>query len=149
MKPYLLAILAGASWGVGEVFTKSVLHSGKIGPITAITVRSAVALPVLLAVYLVHVHFAHREPAQWWVHAGTANLAKLILGSGLLAGAAGMVFFYLAIATGDLSRVKPIAFTLAPAVGVTLAYLTLGEPLSVRKIIALVLVLVGVGLLTA
>lgn len=47
MNAIILAIGAGLCWGIGEVFTKSVLHTGKVGPITAITVRSTVALPVI------------------------------------------------------------------------------------------------------
>ena len=43
----LLAVVAGASWGVGEVVTKSVLLSGQVGPLTAIAVRSTVALPII------------------------------------------------------------------------------------------------------
>ena len=46
MKAMTLAILAGCCWGVGELCTKSVLHTGKIGPLTAIAFRSAIALPV-------------------------------------------------------------------------------------------------------
>ena len=45
MAAIVLAVLAGLAWGIGEVFTKSVLHSKQIGPITAIAVRSSVALP--------------------------------------------------------------------------------------------------------
>ena len=51
----MLAILAGTFWGVGEFFTKQVLHTGRVGPVTAITVRSTVALPVLWLVYLLFV----------------------------------------------------------------------------------------------
>jgi hypothetical protein len=47
MKAALLAVLAGLCRGVGEFFTKQVPHSGRVGPVTAITVRSAVALRVL------------------------------------------------------------------------------------------------------
>ena len=36
MKAVLFALAAGLCWGIGEVCTKSVLHSGKVGPLTAI-----------------------------------------------------------------------------------------------------------------
>jgi uncharacterized membrane protein len=49
MKAVLIAAAAGLCWGVGELFTKMVLHTGKIGPLTAIAVRSTVALPILWA----------------------------------------------------------------------------------------------------
>ena len=52
MKAVILAIGAGLCWGVGEVCTRSALHSGKVGPITAITLRSLIALPILVLAYL-------------------------------------------------------------------------------------------------
>ncbi|MCP3904156.1 MAG: EamA family transporter, partial [Planctomycetes bacterium] len=73
---------------------------------------------------------------------------KLGLGSGLMAGAAGMILFYAALSMGEISRVKPVAFTIAPATAVVLGALVLGEPLGVRKVAALVMILVGVALLT-
>ena len=50
MTAIILAILAGLCWGVGEVFTRSLLHGGHIGPLAAITMRSTVALPVMWVV---------------------------------------------------------------------------------------------------
>ena len=147
-KSILFAILAGLCWGVGEVFTKSVLHTGKIGPVTAIAVRSTIALPVLWIVYFLWVQRMNHEPTNWLTGAGGAALWKLILGSGLIAGAGGMIFFYLALSTGEISRIKPIAFTIAPCVAVLLGWVALGEAMTVRKGIAVVMVLAGVVLLT-
>ncbi len=148
-RPILFALLAGLCWGVGEIFTKSVLHTGKIGPVTAIAVRSTIALPVLWAVYLLWVSRMHHEPANWMTNAGAPGLWKLILGSGLIAGAGGMIFFYLALGTGEISRVKPIAFTIAPCIAVLLGWLILGEAMTLRKGIAVMLVLGGVALLSS
>src|SRR5688500_7234521 len=53
MKAAMLAVMAGLCWGVGEFFTKQVLHTHRVGPVTAIAVRSTVALPVLWAAYFV------------------------------------------------------------------------------------------------
>ena len=147
MKAVILAVLAGVGWGVGEFFTKQVLHTGRVGPVTAITVRSTVALPVLWAVYLLFVHARGGEPRDW-TGAGTATLLKLILGSGLVAGAAAMLCFYGALHHGPISKVKPIAFTLAPVVGVLLGWTLLGEAMSARKAVAVVLIVAGVVLLT-
>ena len=147
MKPILLAIAAGLCWGIGEVFTKSVLHSGRIGPVTAIAVRSAVALPFLWLAYWWLTHHLAREPRDW-VHADGLTWLKLILGSGLVAGAGGMICFYAALNLGEVSRIKPIAFALAPATGVLLGWLALGEPMNVKKIIGITLILLGVVLLT-
>lgn len=147
MKAILLAVAAGLCWGVGELFTKSVLHTHKVGPITAIAVRSTVALPVLWIAWFIAVKLTKAEPADWY-RADTATLLKLICGSGLLAGAAAMICFYAALNFGEISRVKPIAFALAPAVASVLAFIFLKEELSARKVFGIVTILAGVVLLT-
>ncbi len=148
MRAALLAIAAGLCWGIGEAFTRSVLHTGRVGPLTAIAVRSTVALPVLWLAWFAAAHLAAREP-RGWLHAGWPTLSKLVLGSGLVAGAAGMICFYAALGLGELSRVKPLAFTVAPATAVLLGWAALGEPLTLRKLAALGLVLAGVVLLAS
>lgn len=147
MKAILFAALAGLCWGIGELFTKSVLHTRQVGPITAITIRSTVALPVLWAAYWFAMHVTKTEP-RWWELAQRATLLKLVLGSGLVAGAAAMIFFYTALSLGEVSRVKPIAFALAPACAVLLGWIVLHEPMTAKKAAALVLILSGVVLLT-
>lgn len=144
----VLAIGAGLCWGIGELFTKSVLHTGKIGPVTAIAVRSTVALPVLWTVWYFVVQRAGAEPKDWF-KADTVTLLKLVLGSGVIAGAAGMLCFYGALHLGPISRVKPVAFALAPAVAVVLAAAFLHEPLGAKKLVAVCLILAGIGLLTS
>jgi transporter family protein len=148
MKAAILAVVAGLCWGVGEFFTKQVLHTHRVGPITAIAVRSTVALPVLWAVYLLVVQSRGVEPRDW-TQAGAATLLKLVLGSGLVAGAAGMLCFYGALNLGPISKVKPVAFTLAPVVGTLLGWMVLGETMTVTKWAAVGLIVVGVVMLTA
>jgi bacterial/archaeal transporter family protein len=148
MKAVLLAIGAGLCWGIGELFTKSVLHTKQVGPITAITVRSTVALPVIWLAYVIAMYGVRSEPAQWWKNADTSTLLKLVLGSGMVAGAAAMIFFYTALSLGEVSRIKPIAFTLAPACAVLLGWLVLHEPMTIRKGVAVTMILGGVILLT-
>ena len=143
----VLAIAAGLCWGIGEFFTKQVLHTGRIGPLTAITVRSTVALPAIWLVYLVFVHLRGIEPRDW-LGAGTATLLKLVLGSGLVAGAIAMICFYGALHLGPISKVKPIAFTLAPVVAVLLGWMVLGEAMTLKKSLAVLLIVAGVVLLT-
>lgn len=146
MQAVLFALLAGLCWGVGEVFTKSVLHSKQVGPLAAIAVRSTVALPVLWIIWAAL--WRRLEPAAFW-KADAAVLWKLALGSGLMAGAGGMAFFYLALHFGDISRVKPIAFAVAPAAAVLIAAAVLGEPLSARKLLAVAFIIAGVVLLAS
>ena len=147
MKASLLAVLAGLFWGVGEFFTRQVLHTHRVGPITAIAVRSTVALPVLWGAYLLFVQAGGAEPRDW-SQAGAGTLLKLVLGSGLMAGAAGMLCFYGALNLAPVSRVKPIAFTLAPVVGTLLGWGVLHERMSPVKWFAVALIVAGVVLLT-
>lgn len=149
MHPILLAVFAGLCWGVGELFTKSVLHTKQVGPITAITVRTAVALPVLLVAWFVarwYLQAPKEQPSL--LDADRAVVLKLVCGSGLVAGAAAMIFFYWALSIGEISRIKPVAFAAAPATAVLLGWAVLGEAMDVRKALGVGLILVGVVVLT-
>lgn len=149
MKAVVLASLAGLGWGIGELFTRSVLHTGKVGPLTAIAVRSTVALPLLwLAWYAAQRGIGGLKPEPPLAEATSANLLKLTLGSGVIAGALAMIFFYSALSVGEVSRVKPIAFSLAPAVAVLLGCTLLGDEITLRKMVGVSFILLGVVLLT-
>jgi uncharacterized membrane protein len=149
MKPILFAVAAGVCWGVGEVCTRSALHAGKVGPIGAITVRSLVAIPLLVLVYWLMTRGAaglRVEPSV--AQADGSTWTKLVLGSGIVAGGLAMVCFYTALSLGEVSVVKPIAFSIAPAVGVLLGWLVLGESMDARKVLAVGLIVAGVVVLT-
>ena len=148
MKAMLLAVAAGLCWGVGELCTRAVLHGGRVGPFTAIAVRSTVALPWIWLAWWAAVRWTGAEAAPAWRALPWADVLRLLLGSGLLAGAAGMVCFYAALSLDDVSRIKPIAFTVAPAAAVLLGWLLLGEAMTWRKALAVGLILAGVVLLT-
>lgn len=145
--PILLAIAAGLCWGIGELATRSALHSQKVGPFTAIAIRSTVALPLIWAAWLVARRLSPRETIPF-AQIDAPTWLKLTLGSGLVAGAAAMIFFYAALSMADISRIKPIAFALAPATAVILGWLILGEPISPRKLAGVALILAGVVTLT-
>lgn len=151
MKVIVLAVLAGLCWGVGEVFTRSVLHSREIGPFAVAAVRTTVALPALWVAYLVAAKVLHApgEVPNWHVSVSGSTWAKLVVGSGLIAGAAAIIFFYAALSLGEISRVKPVAFAVAPAAAVVLGWLFLGESMTVRKAAAVGLILAGILLITA
>jgi len=144
--PILCAIAAGLCWGVGEIFTKSAINTREIGPLGAVLIRAAVTLPLAIAGFLIASRLMRTE-THW--HLGTGTWLKLILGSGLLAGFAGVFFFYfgLSLPGGDISTLRPIAFALAPATAVLLGWLFLGEGMSMRKAIAVVLIIAGILLL--
>jgi transporter family protein len=147
MNAIIFAVLAGLCWGAGELFTKSALHTKEVGPLTAIALRSTIALPVLWLAYFVGVHALKLEP-RTWMKAEPATLMKIIFGSGLVAGAFGMICFYAALNLGEISRIKPIAFSIAPATAVVLGWLVLHEGMSVQKALGVALILAGVVLLT-
>ncbi len=150
MRAILFAVLAGLCWGVGEIFTKKALNTGLVGPMTAMFVRACVTVVLSLAAYLGAAHVLRTEPANWAREAGLPVWLMLVLGSGVLAGFAGVFFFYAGLASpgGDISKLRPIAFALAPATAVILGWLVLGEGLSLRKGAACVLILVGIVMLT-
>lgn len=148
MKPILFAVLAGLCWGVGELCTKSVLHTRQVGPFALLMVRVSVALPPAILAYLLAAHRFTSEPAAF-LRADAGTLAKLFIGSAFLAGFAGVLFFYLSLVHGQISTVKPIAFTIAPAIAVLGGWVLLGEEMTPRKAVAIALMLAGIVLLTA
>lgn len=147
MKSILIAVLAGLCWGVGETFTKSVLHTGKIGPFTAMAVRTTIALPVLWAAAWMAIRIGGSPEPRDWIKADPSTLTKLAAGSGLTAGAAGMLLFYLALSLGDISRIKPVAFATAIAAAGILGGLVFKEAMPLHKIVAVILIGAGVILM--
>src|SRR5262245_51631838 len=149
MKAVVLAVLAGLCWGVGEIFTKMALNTGKVGPFTIVFVRAVVVLPLSIVVYWFAVHAWKTEPAAWARQAGLPVWAMLVLGSGLMAGFLGVFFFYWGLGSpgGDISKLRPIAFALAPATAVLLGWLMLGESMTVKKALAIVLIVAGIAML--
>jgi len=151
MNPILCAVLAGLCWGVGEIFTKGAINSREIGPMGTVLVRALVTAPLALAAFAVAYSVTKTEPQSWWRPGSMsgATWAKLVIGSGLLAGFGGVFFFYFGLAQpgGDISVLRPIAFALAPATAVLLGWWYLGEAMTVRKGAAVVLILAGIVLL--
>ncbi len=149
MRAIVFAVLAGLCWGVGEIFTKGALNTARIGPLTALLVRTLVTLPLAFLAYLVASNVWKTEPAGWWRELSPSIWAQLILGSGLLAGFAGVFFFYLGLGSpgGDISKIRPIAFALAPATAVLLGWIVLNEGMTVRKAIACVMIVIGIIML--
>ncbi|MFM8642450.1 MAG: EamA family transporter [Phycisphaerales bacterium] len=155
MAAIVWAVLAGLFWAVGELCAKSALKSGEVGPVTAIAVRTSVALPVIWVLWLAATRGwleplgveAAREP-EGWTQASAATWWKLALGAGVSAGALGIGCFYLGLSSGDVSRVKPVAFALAPALAAVGAFVLLGESFSAKKLLGLVLIVGGIVVLT-
>lgn len=139
MKPEIFALLTAILWGVGGFFEKKGLHLGNLPPTLGITIRTAVALLILGAASF----------PQWKLlpQAGTKALLYMVIGGGVVAGAAGMLCFYTALKSAPLTRVMPIAFT-SPLFGALMGILFAGEPLTLKTILGMALTIGGIVLLT-
>lgn len=127
------------AWGIGGYFEKKGLHLGGLSPQMGITIRTAVALLILGAVSF----------PQWKTlpQAGPKALLMMVIGGGVVAGAAGMLCFYTAIKGAPLTRVMPIAFT-SPFFGALMGILLGGEPLTLKTVIGTLLTIAGIIVLT-
>lgn len=148
-KPIIFAILAGLCWGVGEIFTKQALNSGRVGPFTVLMLRAIVTLIPAVAACVIATRVIRIEPASWFSDMPASVWMMVIGGSGLLAGFLGVFFFYWGLGSpgGDISIIRPIAFALSPATAVILGWLVLDEGMSWRKAISVVLIVTGIALL--
>jgi drug/metabolite transporter (DMT)-like permease len=99
-----------------------------------LTLASLVMLP-LLPLVLAEVRYAAVPPPAW------AGIIYLALGVSVV----GYIFWYWALAQGDMARVALVQF-LQPVLGVLLGFLLLKEPLSASLGLALLLVLAGIAL---
>jgi len=152
MNAIIFAITAGLCWGVGEVCAKAVLHTHKIGPFLAVALRTSLALPLIWGAYFFAKKLAPDGAGRGLATGENAMSVKewllLLGGSGIIAGAFAMIAFYIAISMGEVSKMKPIAFSIAPATAVLLGAMFINEPLTPRKVVAVVIILAGVVLLS-
>ena len=138
LKAMIFALLTAACWGIGGYFEKRGLHMGHLPPQLGITIRTAVALVVLGAVSAPH-----------WKTLGqleTRPLLYMVIGGGVVAGSAGMLCFYTALKSGDLSRVMPVAFT-SPLFGALLGLTLGGETVTAKTVAGMLLTVGGIVLL--
>ena len=139
MKPQMFALLTAIAWGVGGFFEKKGLHLGNLSPTMGITLRTVTALIILgIASF-----------PQWKTvpQAGTKALLYMIIGGGVVAGAAGMLCFYTALKGAPLTQVMPIAFT-SPLFGALMGILFAGEPLTFKTIAGMLLTVGGIVVLS-
>ena len=140
MKAQIFALLTAMAWGIGGYFEKRGLLLGNLSPQMGITIRTSVALLILSAVSF----------PQWKsvLTAGTKPLLYIVLGGGVLAGAFGMLLFYMALKQGSISQVMPIAFT-SPLFGVLMGVLVGGASLQPKQLIGMVLTIGGIALVSS
>ena len=139
MNPQILALFTAMAWGIGGYFEKKGLHLGNLSPHMGITIRTSVALVILGIVSF----------PQWKTvaQAEPKALAMMVLGGGVLAGAAGMLCFYAAIKGAPLNRVMPIAFT-SPLFGVLMGLIFGSEPLTWKTVAGTLMTIGGIVILT-
>ena len=139
MTPQILALLTAIFWGVGGFFEKKGLHAGNLSPVMGITIRTALAL----------VFLGTASVTEWKTisQAGTKPLLYMIVGGGIVAGAAGMLCYYAAIKGAPLGKVMPIAFT-SPLFGALMGVMFNGEMLTPKTLIGMGLTVGGIIILT-
>jgi len=139
MNPQILALLTAIFWGVGGFFEKKGLHAGNLSPVMGITIRTALALLILGTASI----------TEWKTvsQAGTKPLLYMIIGGGIVAGAAGMLCYYAAIKGAPLGKVMPIAFT-SPLFGALMGVMFNGETLNPKTLIGTGLTVGGIIILT-
>ncbi|HZU86832.1 MAG TPA: EamA family transporter [Anaerolineaceae bacterium] len=139
ISPEIFALLTAICWGVGGYFEKQGLKLGNLSPTMGITIRTLIAFIILgIASF-----------PQWKdaLNAGPKALLYMVIGGGIVAGAAGMLCFYTAIKGAPLNRVMPIAFT-SPLFGALMGLILGGEVLTLKTIIGFLMTTGGIIVLT-
>jgi len=139
MKPEFFALITAVCWGVGGYFEKKGLHLGQLSPTMGITIRTVVAMIILV--------FASIPQWKTLPQAGPKALLYMIIGGGVVAGAAGMLCYYTAIKGAPLNRVMPIAFT-SPLFGALMGLTLGGEPLTLKAGLGMAMTIGGIILIT-
>jgi len=143
MRPEVLAALTALLWAVGSYFGKRGMVQAGLAPQLGLLVRlwvSALALLAISAPKLAELLRALGKPV------GQQGVGQIALFEGLIAGTLGMLTYYTALRSGELSRVVPIAFT-TPLWGFLLGVLAGGEAFGWMKALGVGAILLGIVLL--
>ncbi len=144
LMPELFALLTALCWAMGSFFGKRGLKLAEMSPQVGLIVRIGVSLIVVTAIAAPKLsQFGHALSSL----EGKKGLLYLLVFEGVIAGSFGMIFYYRAIKTGQLSRVMPIAFT-TPVWGFLLAVAFAGEQVTVMKSTGAGLAILGIMILT-
>lgn len=134
MKPLFFALMAMFCWGIGPIFSK--LGLIKVEPFTALTIRTVAVAAIMILAGLFTGKLSAIAQVNW-------RSASFIIGEGILAALLGQLAYYYAIKGGEISLVSPIVAAF-PMVTVLLAFLFLGESMSIQKFIGAALITAGV-----
>lgn len=135
---FLLSLMTAAVWGVVPFFEKQGVSAVGCG-FAAVAIRSvgaAIGLFLPLLVPSARVAIAT---------APIKGIAFLII-AGFIGSVVGQITYLNAIKIGEVSKVTPVAAAW-PVMTLFVALCLLGEPISAKKIVAVVLVVAGIFLL--
>ncbi|SDE97544.1 EamA family transporter [Sporomusa acidovorans] len=137
MNEYIFAGIAMVFWGIAPVWGK--LGLCELQPLAALTIRSIIITIILVVVVTIR--------GQWGLVAGVSakNIGFIGL-EGICAALLGQLAYYYALRLGEVSRVSPIVSAF-PLVALMLGILILGEKLTIYKIVAALLIVIGIVLM--
>jgi len=138
MRAELWAVLTAICWAGGSYFEKKGVKLGGFSPVMGSAIRTATSLVVMAVLSY-----------PFWGQlrtSGVKPLMMIVLGGGVVAGAMGIMFFYHAIASGNLSLVLPIGFCLTPVLGVAIGIFFLGEHVSPIQYVGILMTVAGATL---
>mgnify|MGYP000216676944 CR=1 FL=1 len=130
MKGEILALISAILWGLAPILDKYALQEIPVYP--AIVIRSAGAVLAIFIITMLLGKFEFRL---------SSGIALLLI-SGAISGAFGMIFYFEALKTIGASRAVPIT-AIYPMFTAILSFLLLSEQISARVISGIVLIILG------
>ena len=134
----LLVLLGALAWSANTIMNKTMPRELHTVSVIAWNVAGAVPVMGLLTLVL--------EPRATW-HFTAAAVASVIY-LGVVAAAAGFVLFVWLIRTYSAARVNVFVF-LSPVFGLVIAWLVLGEPISLLQAVGALAVAAGIGVVNS
>jgi len=130
--------MAAILWGCGAFLEKIALKGGD--PMAGVFIRSAVAFVASAGFFTMGSH-------GWRSLTGSPPLSiSLFIVTGITSMVVGQALFFQALKLGEASRVVPISGTY-PLIAAILSVAFLGEPVTAKKAVAVLLIVSGVALL--
>lgn len=136
MRVTIMALAVAAIWGLSPILEKMSLRDA---PTTVVMTIRLLFISACMAIFAIA---TGKTPAMFEIGSKTLTL---ILVSGLLGGILGLFVFFTALKQGEASYVIPLAAT-APLFSALYAWAILGEKITHARMIGIVLIVVGAGL---
>ena len=137
MNAFLWAALSACIWGVVPLMEKAGLS--RVSPTAGVMVRSLGVVIGLLVFGWIWSPWSALRSLSW-------SAMLLLAGGGLLASFVGQLAFYHALKSGAVSQVTPVAGAY-PLIAALLGWCFLREPITIPRLLGVVLVIAGVSLL--